>query len=310
MLEHDALSDWEHELAKRPAWRVRGRCTWSHKDRWGMLVHILLWLAVGCMCAGRSLAAAVLLVALTLVVKSDPIRIIYALSAPITLLCRNGEFLDVHAWFPACRTFEAKFGEIRAEVDALLARTGGGRDIRLCKDTFSGENSNIGRDTEGRRGWHLYVVKIGDRFTEHARRDLPTLVSLLEGMPTVRSCNISILDGHTYIPLHCGYFKGALRYMLACRTPAASEACALLVNGKVYHWAEGKSVLWDDTYPHLVRNDADEMRVVLYMDILRPLPAGVLYAPLRGMQNLGGYLLATSGIAKDELQRTELHKQS
>ena len=37
-------------------------------------------------------------------------------------------------------------------------------------------------------------------------------------------------------------------------------------------WEEGRSIVFDDTYPHEVWNDTDGVRVVLFLDFRRPLP--------------------------------------
>ena len=41
----------------------------------------------------------------------------------------------------------------------------------------------------------------------------------------------------------------------------------------IRHWEEGKSMIFDDTFNHEVWNDTDETRVVLFVDVLRPLPS-------------------------------------
>ena len=46
--------------------------------------------------------------------------------------------------------------------------------------------------------------------------------------------------------------------------------CCLL--GKEYRWKTGKVVIFDDTYEHFAINLTDNIRVVLFMDYLRPLP--------------------------------------
>jgi len=38
------------------------------------------------------------------------------------------------------------------------------------------------------------------------------------------------------------------------------------------HWEAGGSMIFDDTFNHEVWNDTDETRVVLFVDVLRPLP--------------------------------------
>jgi aspartyl/asparaginyl beta-hydroxylase (cupin superfamily) len=41
-----------------------------------------------------------------------------------------------------------------------------------------------------------------------------------------------------------------------------------------YHtWQEGKSVLFDDSWGHEVYNQSDDIRVVLIVEVLRPMPA-------------------------------------
>jgi aspartyl/asparaginyl beta-hydroxylase (cupin superfamily) len=40
----------------------------------------------------------------------------------------------------------------------------------------------------------------------------------------------------------------------------------------MYVWQEGKAILFDDSYQHEVVNKADDVRVVLIVDVLRPMP--------------------------------------
>jgi aspartate beta-hydroxylase/beta-hydroxylase len=44
------------------------------------------------------------------------------------------------------------------------------------------------------------------------------------------------------------------------------------VNDQIHVWREGESMIFDDTWDHEVYNDADEIRMVLIIDILRPMP--------------------------------------
>ena len=46
----------------------------------------------------------------------------------------------------------------------------------------------------------------------------------------------------------------------------------IVINGQPYTWEEGEAVLFDDSWPHAVINDSDEMRAVLIVDVRRPLP--------------------------------------
>jgi beta-hydroxylase len=53
--------------------------------------------------------------------------------------------------------------------------------------------------------------------------------------------------------------------------PEPREACRIRVGDEFAHWDEGKSLLFDDSYDHEAWNDSDGLRVVLFMDVVRPL---------------------------------------
>jgi beta-hydroxylase len=57
--------------------------------------------------------------------------------------------------------------------------------------------------------------------------------------------------------------------------PEPREACRIRVGDQFAHWDEGKSLLFDDSYDHEAWNDSDGIRVVLFMDVLRPLKSPV-----------------------------------
>jgi hypothetical protein len=63
-----------------------------------------------------------------------------------------------------------------------------------------------------------------------------------------------------------------LRYHLGLIVPEDAESCRIRVGDDFRHWEEGKSLIFDDTFNHEVWNDTDETRVVLFVDVLRPLP--------------------------------------
>ena len=54
--------------------------------------------------------------------------------------------------------------------------------------------------------------------------------------------------------------------------PQPADSCWIRVADDISHWEEGRSMIFDDTYYHEVRNDTDSWRVVLFVDFLRPLP--------------------------------------
>jgi aspartyl/asparaginyl beta-hydroxylase (cupin superfamily) len=69
-----------------------------------------------------------------------------------------------------------------------------------------------------------------------------------------------------------GPYKGVLRYHLGLIVPEDAESCRIRVGEDICHWEEGKSMVFDDTFNHEVWNDTDDTRVVLFVDVMRPLP--------------------------------------
>jgi len=54
--------------------------------------------------------------------------------------------------------------------------------------------------------------------------------------------------------------------------PEDAEACRIRVGDDIRHWEPGKSLMFDDVFNHEVWNDTDETRVILFVDVERPLP--------------------------------------
>jgi beta-hydroxylase len=100
----------------------------------------------------------------------------------------------------------------------------------------------------------------------------PRTAALMREIPGMTTAMFSILSPHKHILDHRGPYKGVLRYHLGLIVPRDAEACRIRVGEDIRHWEEGKSLIFDDTFNHEVWNDTDETRVVLFVDVLRPLP--------------------------------------
>ena len=104
----------------------------------------------------------------------------------------------------------------------------------------------------------------------------PKTVALLSNMGSVKSIYFSVLDQGKHIPPHNGPYKGILRYQLALSVPKTGN-CELFVDNKSYHWKEGESVMFDDTFVHEVKNETNEKRIALLLDIKRDELKGLFY---------------------------------
>ena len=240
-------------------------------------------------------------------IYKNPIEALYMMSAILTLGIRTPEFLDKDYYFPKNRVFEdpTNFEALKEEVENILEKTGNGDSLTMTSETFSGQNKYIGSDIRRENGkmkaWRIINIKAGDEYSAVAHKYFPRLVRLLKEVPQIGTCAISVLQDGVHIPIHVGYYKGIMRYMIPIIVPKDRENVFLCVNELKYSWTEGVGVLWDDTYPHKVYNNTDEIRVVIYMDVVRPLP-GILNV----MNRFILWLASNSKIVKDEIKKTEI----
>src|SRR6202167_6072463 len=101
----------------------------------------------------------------------------------------------------------------------------------------------------------------------------PKTAALMERIPGMTTAMFSILSPHKHILDHRGPYKGVLRYHLGLIVPGDARQCRIRVGEDIRHWEASKSLIFDDTFNHEVCNDAEETRVVLFVDVLRPLPS-------------------------------------
>jgi hypothetical protein len=201
-------------------------------------------------------------------IYKNPIEALYMMSALITLGTRTPEFLDKDAYFPMNRVFEEpdNFKALKEEVENILEKTGDGDSLTMTSDTFSGQNKYIGSDIRRENGktkaWRVINIKAGDEYSAAAHKYFPSLVRILKGCPQIGTCVVSVLQDGVHIPIHVGYYKGIMRYMIPVVVPKDRENVFLCVNELKYCWTEGVGVLWDDTLNRFILMLACNSKIV------------------------------------------------
>jgi aspartyl/asparaginyl beta-hydroxylase (cupin superfamily) len=206
------------------------------------------------------------------------------------------ELGDLEDAFPAIRDEmlailkdRDRIPQMRDAYDNIFLYKGSGASRRRNPLVKLASTLVYGKDTEifdeiGTPNWQTFNLVMFDQDVPRNAARCPTTVSLLRRVPGMQSALFSIIAPGTYIPPHNDPAKGVIRYHLALKVPKDRDRCFICVDGQKYHWEEGKGVLFDDVFDHWVRNDTDEDRVILFVDILRPL-MGVAKA-LQGVANL------------------------
>ena len=175
--------------------------------------------------------------------------------------------LDTDRFFPNARMFAAKWRDIRDEALAVtknLASVPRFHDIMREQADIS---ANDGRD------WRMFIMRAYGRDVPENRSRCPVVSALLDQSPDVVSAVFSFLAPRKHVPKHRGPFRGILRFHLMLTMPRAADggiAAILEIDGEPHRLEDGECLLWDDTYPHEVRNNSDEVRAALLLDVWRP----------------------------------------
>lgn len=119
--------------------------------------------------------------------------------------------------------------------------------------------------------WKVYVIKWYDKIHENALINCPETSKIISQLGDVHIAMFSILEPGKIIPPHKGPSTGCLRYHLGLQVPKDKENCYIKVNDEKFSWEEGKGLIFDDTYVHSVYNNTNETRIILFVDIERPL---------------------------------------
>ena len=98
----------------------------------------------------------------------------------------------------------------------------------------------------------------------------PRTAEIVARIPDLNSAFFSILAPGTHIPAHRGVTKGLITCHLGLIVPRDGDV-RMRVDNRMVRWAEGETLVFDDTYDHEVWNDTADTRVVLLIKFERPL---------------------------------------
>lgn len=177
-------------------------------------------------------------------------------------LIGDSTFFDTNQ-FSWVAHLEMHWQKIRQELDNVLETL---PQLPNFQD-ISTDQSSITQDDR----WKTYFFyAYGYKAKKNCAR-CPETTRLIEQIPGMKTAFFSILLPHKQIPEHRGPYKGVLRYHLALKIPESDRGCGIRVGNEVHFWQEGRSLIFDDTFPHEAWNHTDDVRVILFLDFVRPM---------------------------------------
>jgi len=163
--------------------------------------------------------------------------------------------------FPQIAPVTAAWESIRDE--AVAAYEGGA--IKAADGyTDAGFNSFF------RTGWTRFYLKWYGKPLDSARSVCPKTLALLESIPGIEAAMFTVLPPGARLPRHRDPYAGSIRYHLGLVTPNSPD-CYIEVDGERRFWRDGEPLLFDETYIHTAVNETQVTRIILFLDIERPL---------------------------------------
>ena len=177
-------------------------------------------------------------------------------------LLKNTPYLNVDIVFPQHIILEDNWLVIKDEIEEIIKKTSSLPKFHEVDDGQEYISANDGIS------WNMFNIKTYGFWHQENIKLCPRTVELLKPYKNVSSIYFSILSPGKHIPPHNGPYKGIFRYQLAISVPKDGK-CQLFVDNKPYSWTEGKSVIFDDTFVHEVKNETKEKRIALLLDVRR-----------------------------------------
>lgn len=175
-------------------------------------------------------------------------------------------FFDIHKDYPELAVIQENYPVIREELENLLQQN---LNIPRFHEIDSAQRY-LSVDLPN-KNWRMFELYCYGQKPEANRKLCPKTCAVIDKIPSIQHAVFSILESGKSIPPHEGIYMGILRYHLALIVPT-DDPPQLKIKDQTYHWKEGESVLFDDTWIHSVHNRSKQVRVVLFIDVKRKLP--------------------------------------
>lgn len=183
------------------------------------------------------------------------------------------EFGSVEMWQRAGAMRAAPLGALlRGPLDRLIAScslvaTGPVLDVRdfpwtaLLRENWRA----IREETEAAR-----QLVVGGRPVAETLSRCPVTAELVHQVPGLVNATVSTLAAGAHVPAHRGATKGLITCHLGLAVPRDGDVRMALGN-RVLRWAEGETLVFDDSFAHECWNDAAAPRTVLHLQFRRPM---------------------------------------
>lgn len=164
---------------------------------------------------------------------------------------------------PVLDELRANWRVVQGELEPLLAD----RDDIPAFGKISPDHRRIANDS----AWKSFFFEGYSFKSARNRAKCPQTAEMLDRIPGLVVAFFSIMEPGTHVPRHRGLTKAWINCHLPLVVPRGPERCEMAVNEEMVRWHEGEWLLFDETNQHEVWNETSEARVVLFLQVRRPM---------------------------------------
>lgn len=184
--------------------------------------------------------------------------IIWIFDRLVELTGKNIDIIE-SSKIPFNSLIQEKYEDIKREFEQIYHQS------QLTNiDEFYKVDSDIGQNDQ----WKAYPFLIWNHAFENNLNQCPLTSSLLNEIPGCTSAMFSVLLPGKHILPHQGVYKGVIRCLYTLHVENGNS-CWIKVNHKKCYFSNNEAIYFDETFEHEVKNESNEMRAVLYLDIYR-----------------------------------------
>ncbi|MFT4056920.1 MAG: aspartyl/asparaginyl beta-hydroxylase domain-containing protein [Novosphingobium sp.] len=164
---------------------------------------------------------------------------------------------------PGIEVLREEWKTIRDEARAVLAE----RDAVPAFAKISPDHRRIAPTA----AWKSFFFKGYGYDSPVNRAKCPKTAALIDRVPGVVVAFFSVFEPGTDVPRHHGVTKAMLNVHLGLMVPGDAQTCGIRVADRDHGWKEGEFFVFDETNDHEAWNHASTARVVLFLQVRRPM---------------------------------------
>jgi beta-hydroxylase len=119
--------------------------------------------------------------------------------------------------------------------------------------------------------WNVFFFIAHGSFLYENCSQCPVTFSILKKYKNIKLAMFSTLPPNSTMAPHRGPLKGVLRCLYKLEFKGERNTACLQIKNKIFDWYDNDYIIFDDTLTHNTWNNSDKPRVVLFLDIERPL---------------------------------------